>query len=359
VSNAAVPLRRPPLTAAAPRAHVRPRRSPGHWLRITVGLLWLLDAGLQFQPFMFGRAFVTQVVQPAGRGDPAIVAHTMAWAAHLMLAHIAFYNSIFASTQLALAIAILVPRTTRIGLWASIGWSLLIWLFGEGLGGVLSGGTPVTGAPGGVILYGLAAAMLLTPAADERRSSVVKPAGSHPPQAARSGRSSALAVRLAWSVLWAVGAWLLLLPGNRSPSAMSSAIAANASGQAQWVKDLVGALVQLTAHRGTEVSLGFAVMCLAIAVGPWVRALERPALVAAVILGLTWWVAQGFGGIFTGQGTDPNSGVLFVVVAAVLWPWSEASRDTTEPGSQVAHGRTARPDLPAGGVEGRLALVSG
>ena len=42
-------------------------------------------------------------------------------------------------------------------------------------------------------------------------------------------------------------------------------------------------------------------------------------LVIAAGLGVLFWVAEGFGGIFTGQGTDPNTGPLLVLLAACYW----------------------------------------
>ena len=46
----------------------------------------------------------------------------------------------------------------------------------------------------------------------------------------------------------------------------------------------------------------------------------RPLLKAAIVLNLAYWVfGQGFGGIFQGGATDPNSGPLFVLFACVLY----------------------------------------
>jgi hypothetical protein len=51
-------------------------------------------------------------------------------------------------------------RTTKPALAASIAWSVSVWWFGEGLGGLLTGGSPLTGTPGAVILYTLIALAL-------------------------------------------------------------------------------------------------------------------------------------------------------------------------------------------------------
>ena len=50
-------------------------------LQLTLGVLWLVDAALQYQPYMFSRAFATQTLAPTAQGDPAPVARPIAWAA--------------------------------------------------------------------------------------------------------------------------------------------------------------------------------------------------------------------------------------------------------------------------------------
>ena len=70
-------------------------------------------------------------------------------------------NTIFATIQLLLGLGIAFRPTVRVALAASVAWSLGVWWFGEGLGGVLSGGaSPLNGAPGAVILYALLAVLL-------------------------------------------------------------------------------------------------------------------------------------------------------------------------------------------------------
>ena len=41
---------------------------------------------------------------------------------------------------------------------------------------------------------------------------------------------------------------------------------------------------------------------------------------ALVIGGVIWVLGENFGGIFTGSGTDPNSGPLLMLIAAAYWP---------------------------------------
>ena len=49
--------------------------------------------------------------------------------------------------------------------------------------------------------------------------------------------------------------------------------------------------------------------------------LERPALWVGIALSSVFWVlGQNFGGILAGGATDPNSGPIYVLLAATLYP---------------------------------------
>ena len=148
-------------------------------LQIALGLAWLTDAALQFQPYMFGRAFVSQMLVPASSGNPAVLASPALWASRLIGRDVPAWNTAFALIQLAIAAGLLWRPAVKAALAGSIAWSLAVWWLGEGLGGVLTGtASPVTGAPGAVILYALIAVL-----AWPRRSDA-RPAGAaSPPQA--------------------------------------------------------------------------------------------------------------------------------------------------------------------------------
>ena len=127
--------------------------SPRQRLQVALGLLWLADAALQYQPYMFTPGFVTHTLAPTAAGNPSVIAQPMGWANQLMVHHIVVYNAASATIQLLLAVGILWPRTAKAALAASIAWSIAVWWFGEGLGGVLTGtASPFMGAPGAVIL---------------------------------------------------------------------------------------------------------------------------------------------------------------------------------------------------------------
>lgn len=122
------------------------------------------------------------------------------------------------------ACALLAARVGR----PSIAWALGVWWLGEGLGSVLTGSaSPVSGAPGAVILYALLA-VLLRPAATDRAAPFV------------AGRAiGAPAARGLWLILWGSLAYLALQPAARAPRAISSMIADAASGQPGWLAGLL------------------------------------------------------------------------------------------------------------------------
>ena len=64
-----------------------------------------------------------------------------------------------------------------------------------------------------------------------------------------------------------------------------------------------------------------AVALAAVAAGPYLPTrLARAAVVLAIVLAVLIWLAEGLGGVFTGAGTDPNSGPLLALLAVAFWP---------------------------------------
>jgi len=77
----------------------------------------------------------------------------------------------------------------------------------------------------------------------------------------------------------------------------------------------------LIGSGGIAFSVVAAVAFLVIAAGVFLPAVTRPAQILAALAALVMWaVGQDFGGILTGQGTDPSTGPLLVLLAAAFWP---------------------------------------
>jgi len=55
-----------------------------------LGLLWLLDGTLQFQPFMFSLSFVNGIMAPTAAGNPGVVAQPITAVSAFLLPDIRF-----------------------------------------------------------------------------------------------------------------------------------------------------------------------------------------------------------------------------------------------------------------------------
>jgi hypothetical protein len=300
----------------------RQSRGARRWIQVALGVIWLLDAALQYQPYMFTRAFPTQVIEPAGAGSPGFVAHPVMFAGQLMLHSEVAFNALFATIQLAIAIGLLWRPTVRVALAGSIAWGLSIWWLGEGLGGVLtSSASPITGAPGGAVLYALIA-IAAWPARSPAAGSASVAAG---------GPLGARGARLAWLALWGSGAYFLLLAASRAAGALRAAIAGGAAGEPGWIAAAERGAGSLIGTHSTAVTIGLAVLFALIALGVLVPAATRPALLLAVIVAAAiWLLGQSLGEIATGQATDPNTGPLLILLAAAYWPLTRTRRRPAE-----------------------------
>ncbi|MCU4185800.1 hypothetical protein K6U06_15635 [Acidiferrimicrobium sp. IK] len=292
------------------------RPSARRKLQVALGVAWLVDAALQYQPSMFARAFVTDTIEPTASGAPWVVAHPTLWASHLMIHHIAVYNSVFATVQLVIALAIFHRPLVRFGLGLSVAWGLGVWWLAEGIGGIFDNASPLTGAPGAVLLY-VVVALLVWP----------RPAGGAEPGAsvAEQGALGARPSRLAWSALWAGFVLLVLERTNRAPSAVHDLILGGERGEPAWIKAIDRVLAALAAHHGNEISIGLAVAFAAVGLSVWDRRTARAGVLVAAALGLVIWLVEDLGAIATGAGTDLNSGPLLILLAACFWPLPEAA----------------------------------
>ncbi len=286
-------------------------QAPGtrRWLQLALAAGWLLDAVLQYQSVMFTRAFARMLAASAD-GNPALVAGPITWSARIIGQHAAAANSVFATVQLLLALGIALRPTIKIALGASIAWSLAVWWLGEGLGSVLAGNaSPVSGAPGAVIIYALLA-ILLWPVQTDR------------PSAFAAGRSvGPAAARALWLVLWGSLSWFSLQPETRSPGGLSGMISGMAPGQPGWLAAADSRAAALLYHHGPAAAVVLAVALAAVAAGIYLppRA-ARAAVVLAVIVAIAIWLAEGLGGVFTGSSTDPDSGPMLALLAVAYWP---------------------------------------
>jgi hypothetical protein len=268
---------------------------------------------------MFTKGFVSQVIQNGASANPAVIADPITWSATLMAQHIVLCNAVFATIQLLIAAGLFYRPTAKAALAASIPWAIGVWWIGEGLSGMLAGtASPFMGAPGAVILYVFLALLAWPPAPAHPGSAPV------PGSVATTGRLGRTLPRVMWAALWGCLAGFALQPVNRSPSGLATMLSGMKAGEPAWIGAMDGFGSRVLAHHGTEAAIVVAVLCALAATGVASGRLTRVAVIVAAVLGAVFWAAEDFGAIFTGQGTDPNSGLLLIVLAAAYWPAAAA-----------------------------------
>jgi hypothetical protein len=327
-------------------------------LQIVLGCFWILDAALQFQPNMFGQGFVTFIENNAN-GQPFVVGDLITHIAHFMAPDIAVWNTFFALIQLFIGVGLLFRRTVRPALAVSFVWALGVWLFGEGLGMLLTGtASALTGAPGSVSLYALLGLMAWP--RPERRSVdwSDRPVGVASSAAAHGlGRSvTPLAV---WAGYWSLAAVLFLLPANRTATSIHSAIVGMGPGEPSWYARFLTDLGNLFSANGTQTAWILALLAVAIGFGPLVARRPGVILAAGALFAFLLWIAgQGLvGAIFTGSGTDPNSGPVVILLAVAMVPTVVASREEwRSPAAEVLRRSPAVATLGVAGLGAALAL---
>ncbi len=298
-------------------------------LQVILGLLWILDAALQFQPFMFGRGFVDSFILPNARGQPFVLGDLITHIGNFVAPDVAVWNTFFALIQLCIGVGLLFRRTVRPALAVSFGWVLGVWVIGEGLGMLLTGtSSALTGAPGSAFMYGLVGLMAWPRPPRRWVDWSDRPAGVASSAAAQGiGRTvTPLAV---WAGYWSLAAVLFLLPANRTTTSVQSAIVGMAAGVPGWYAHFLTNLGHLFSTTGTQTAWLLAAVSVAIGLGPLVA--RRPGwfLGAGALFSFLMWVAgQGLiGNVFSGSDTDPNTGPLVILLAAAMVPTVVVSRE--------------------------------
>jgi cytochrome oxidase Cu insertion factor (SCO1/SenC/PrrC family) len=280
-------------------------------LRIGFGVLWIFDGILQAQPKM-AIGLPSQVIQPIAASSPAWVQHVVNWAGTTWSYHPLQAGASAVWIQIGIGVWLLAaphgPLSRLAGL-ASVCWGLVVWAFGESFGGIFAPGlTWLFGAPGAVLVYCVAGALIALP---ERLW--------HSP---RVGRAV-----LAGTGLFLVGmAVLQAWPGrgfwqgnsHQGPGTLAAMTASMAqTPQPAALAGLVRAFTSFEEAHGFAVNL-FAVTALAVIGVIFLTGqprLVRPALIAFTVLCVADWVLIEDLGFLGGLGTDPNSMLPFILLA--------------------------------------------
>ncbi len=318
---------------AATPVGTRPARDLQRTFRLVLATVWLLDAALQLQPFMFtrGPSGFSGMLNGLGSGNPGFLLHPVAWNASIVYHQPILTDTIFASVQILIAFGIVYKRTCKPALALSIVWSLGVWWFGESAGEIFQGGaTPFGGGPGGVLFYAVLAVLLWPNEGSDEPFIAARTVGVR-------------AARLIWAATWGLLATLCLVGSGRSPQALHDLVSGVNRGQPGWLARIDRASESLFLHHGTTVAILLALVCVIVAAGVFAPPqVTRMTLVLAItVFALIWVAVQDLGGILAGGATDPNSGPLIILLALIYWPLATgrtASRDVQRDPSLVTGG---------------------
>src|SRR5690348_7664963 len=287
----------------------------GRWLlRTGFGVLWIVDGLLQAQPKMAG-GLATQVIEPVAASSPAWVQHLVNWGGTIWSYHPVEAGAASVWIQIGIGAWLIAAgggAWSRLPGAASVAWGLIVWVFGESFGGIFAPGLSwLTGAPGGVLCYVAAGALIALP-----------------PDAWRSPRSgrwllaglgvffAGMAVLQAWP---GRGSWqgtVLASTGHGKPGPLAGMVREMAATpQPHVLSALLSGFASFVARHGFAVNL---VVVLALAGLGALFLTGRPRLVrygvrAGVVCCLaTWVLGQGLG-FLGGLGAAPNR------LIPVLW----------------------------------------
>jgi hypothetical protein len=323
-------------------------------LQVVLGLFWLLDAGLQFQPFMFRSSFTTTYLLNNAQNQPDVVRWIITDVGHFVGPHVAVWNTFFALIQVAIGAGLLFRRTVRPALVVSFFWAFGVWFFGEGLGLIFTGSaSALTGAPGSVFIYGLIGVMAWPRSRTNTDAEQLVGTAS---AAAGRGIGGATTPLLVWSGYWSLAAILFLLPDNRTSTSVSSAITGMSSGEPSTYSHFLNNFGNQFGSGGVWTTWLLAIASLIVGFGPLLFRRPTPFLAGGGLLAAFFWVSgQGLGGILTGSGTDPNTGPLIILLALAMVP--AALPDPSTWRSPFAIALSRYPVLVVGGALGLVVAV--
>jgi cytochrome oxidase Cu insertion factor (SCO1/SenC/PrrC family) len=280
-------------------------------LLIGFGNLWLFDGILQAQPKMpLGLPILA--IEPTAASSPTWVQHLVNWAGTSWSYHPVPAAAAVVWIQIGLGVWLLAgPRGTlsRLAGLASVGWGLVVWVFGESFGGILAPGLSwLSGAPGAAAIYVVAGVLIALP---ER--------AWHTP---RLGRLAVAGLGIFLVLMAVLQAW----PGRGFWQGTSHGQLGSLSGMTLSMADtpqpgvLAGWVASFAAFDEAH---GFAINLIAVVVLAGAGAaflsrrprLIRPVLAGFAVLCLIDWVLIEDLGFLGGVGTDPNNMIPFIVLA--------------------------------------------
>ena len=289
----------------------------------------------------------SQVIQPIAASSPRWVQQVVNWAGTNWSYHPMQAGASAVWIQVGIGIWMLAAArgtSSRLAGLVSVGWGLVVWAFGESFGGIFAPGlTWLFGAPGAVLIYSVAGALIALPERTWRTP--------------RLGRLTLAGMGLFLAGMAVLQAW----PGrgfwqgtsHGQPGTLTGMIQTmSQTSQPGFLASWVNAFGTFDAAHGFAVNL-FVVAALALTGAAFLSGqprLIRPAVIAFTALCLADWVLIEDFGFFGGLGTDPNSMIPMALLAiAGYLALVSAPVRAAEPAST---------EMPAAGWRDRLRLTS-
>ena len=288
-----------------------PAEARGRWLlRVGFGVLWILDGILQAQPKMAG-GLATQVMEPTAAASPGWVQHVVNWGGTSWSFHPIQAGAASVWIQVGIGAWLLVAARgtwSRLAGVASVGWGLVVWVFGESFGGIFAPGLSwLTGAPGAVLIYVVAGALIALPENAWRSP--------------RLGRLLLGGIGVFFIGMAVLQAW----PGrgywqgtrHGQPGTLSGMVQQMATtSQPHFLSSLLASFGSFAASNGVAVNL-VVVIVLAALGGVFLTGqprLVRYAVWFGAVFCLADWVLVEDLGFLGGLGTDPNSMIPWILL---------------------------------------------
>jgi hypothetical protein len=279
-------------------------------LRRALGVLWLADAIVKILIPFGGRAAGQWYGQIMMAVTSALgLHHFLAWETNRFAAH-PFLWWLPAGVELCIGGWLVARPGSRRAVALSAGWALVVWVAGEGMGGLFSGSSILTGYPGAALLYAVAAVVLF-PRREPREGTAA------PAEAGLMGQYS----RMLWLALWIGAAFVTALPQN-GPSGLTSMLFMNELEASGPLRSLdASELGWLDVGNTTILGIAVAAACLAVGFTVFLGFLPRLFLSIGALIALAAWVAmENLGGILTGSTTDVGTGPVLILLALAFWP---------------------------------------
>ena len=274
-------------------------------IRLILGILWIVDGILQFQPEMpYG--FLSVVIEPSIQAINNVgVEKFLMIGYNIWLLHPFQFDALSGSLQIFIGVAYLLNRSTKALNYISfisIIWALVIWIFGEGLGGIPESGVSLlTGFPGSALIYIILAVPYISP---------------------KLGNIKNLQKYFTYTVsaIFLIGGILQIIPGNtfwtKGQLAYDIYMNINQQGENPIVYAILNHTYVYLLFR--ENYLNIFMFLLMIASGLFILLHIRTGLIlATVFVGLTWLLFQDMG-IYILPATDPNTGLPLLLMLVIL-----------------------------------------